>query len=353
MLLFLANYPDENTRHEGMSQRVIAIDQLCAPRQRTYLTVSHRLYWKAEAEQLADHSVQYRYNIFRHFLLIINLLKQAEALYFHSVINVLPFLPFFRFIRRRTCVVLDAHGIVPEEIRYQGGALKARLYGLAERRIFRRADNVVTVSDVMTGHFRHKYPRWKRRAIRYPILPAHLENNMPVRDDLLPDNRVHVVYSGNLQSWQNVDLMISLIKANLSDHIRYTLLTGQADELKKRLLDSGIELGDNVKVRTVAPAELRGYYQSAHYGFMMRDDLLINRVACPTKMVEYLFYGITPIVKSSDVGDFEEMGYEFIRFQDFSANLLIKKSTKNRELMMRYVSDLRMVDFKQLIACER
>ncbi|MGV3763101.1 glycosyltransferase [Parapedobacter sp.] len=352
MLLVLANYPDEKARYEGMSQRVIAIDQLCATRERRYLTVSHRLYWKMETEQFADGGIQYRCNIFRHFSLIIRLIKQADTLYFHSVINVLPLLPFLSFIRREAHVVLDAHGVVPEELHYQGAARRGRLYGLAEQRIFRRVDTVVTVSDVMTAHFRRKYPEWESRAMRYPILPAHLQREPPMAG-ATPDNKVHVIYSGNLQSWQNVDLLISLIKENRSDRIKYTLLTGQPTDLKKRLLDLGVQLGSNIEVLTVSPHELRGYYQSAHYGFILRDDMLINRVACPTKMVEYLFYGITPIVKSSHIGDFEAMGYEYLRYQDFSANLLVRKSKKNRELMMRYVSDLRMVDFEQLIACER
>src|SRR5690606_30794347 len=122
-------------------------------------------------------------------------------------------------------------------------------------------------------------------------------------------------YSGNLQSWQNVDLVVSLIKENQSNRVKYTLLTGQTAELKKRLLDSGVQLSDNMQVLTVSPSELRGFYQSAHYGFIMRDDVLLNRVACPTKMVEYLFYGMIPIVKSSNIGDFEEMGYEYLRCQ--------------------------------------
>ncbi|MFB2119332.1 hypothetical protein ACEVG1_08965 [Parapedobacter sp. 2B3] len=354
MLLVLANYPGESTRHEGMSQRVIAMDQLCASRRRSYLTVSHRLYWHAEVEWFAEDGVQYRYNIFRHFLPIIKLLRQADTLYFHSVINILPLLPFLGFIRRQSCVVLDAHGVVPEEIQYQGAVRKSRLYELAEQRIFRRADNVVTVSDAMTAHFRHKYPTWKKRAIRYPILPAHVGSQAPIIDgERADDDRVHVIYSGNLQSWQNIDLMVSLIRRNLSDRIRYTLLTGQAAELEKRLLDSGVQFGNNIRVLTVSPDELQAYYQSAHYGFIMRDDMLINRVACPTKLVEYLFYGIIPIVKSSHMGDFEYVGYEYLRYQDFSANLPVRKSKKNRELMMRYAGDLRMVDFEQLIARER
>src|SRR5690606_13493805 len=159
--------------------------------------------------------------------------------------------------------------VVPEELHYQGAARKSRLYGLAEHRIFRRVDTVVTVSDVMTAHFRRKYPGWKKRAIRYPILPAHLEiDTSPTHSATPGDNQVHVVYSGNLQSWQNVDLVVSLIKENQSNRVKYTLLTGQTAELKKRLLDSGVQLSDNMQVLTVSPSELRGFYQSAHYGFI-------------------------------------------------------------------------------------
>lgn len=353
MLLILAEYPDNRTQYEGMSQRVMAIDRLCATHQRIYLFVSHRRFWTMARTKLSDNVVQYRCNSLAHGSFIRKLFKQADTCYFHSVINVLPLLPFLPFIPRNTNVVLDVHGVVPEESLYAGYKFKSKLYGLAERRIFARVDKVIAVSDTMTCHFRQKYSQWQGPATIYPILPAHIDSDA---DELVtePDKTgvVHVIYSGNLQSWQNIDLMLSLIKQHRADNMKFWILTGQREAMLRRIEDAGISLDERLTVLTVSPDELKTYYRIAHYGFILRDDMIINRVSCPTKLVEYLHAGIVPVVCSPKIGDFEQMGFEYLRFADFNANLPIRKSEINRRLMESYIANVRAMDFAKLIANE-
>ncbi|GGG84832.1 hypothetical protein GCM10007415_17640 [Parapedobacter pyrenivorans] len=352
-MLFLADFPDESRRHEGMSQRMIAIDSLCEQEHRTYLFVSYRLYWRMETRRISHNATQYRCNMFKHFFLISRLLRQADILYFHSVINVLPLLPFLCFIRKQSQVVLDAHGVVPEELLHTGKTMKGKLYQLAERSIFGRVNKVITVSDAMAVHFSRKYPRWDKSYLKYPILPSHISvaDLSNIRE--LGDEQTHVLYSGNLQAWQNIDLMIRLIKNNRSAGIQYTIMTGQPVEMTARLAAEGIRVGDGIAVLTVSPNELQRYYRKAHYGFILRDDMLINRVACPTKLVEYLYYGIIPIVKSSKIGDFKEMGYEYVSCENLSDGLPARKSHINAELVSRYMAETTGLDFKKLIGRER
>src|SRR5690606_18903933 len=143
MLLVLANYPDERTRHEGMSQRVIAIDKQYENEQRVYLFVSHRLFLQKQFIRIDANAVQYRCNFFLHFFFILGLFRKANTLYFHSVINVLPVLPLLSAIRRNQRVVLDAHGLVPEEQRLAGTRLKSGLYQFSARRLFKKPDVVI------------------------------------------------------------------------------------------------------------------------------------------------------------------------------------------------------------------
>ena len=56
---------------------------------------------------------------------------------------------------------------------------------------------------------------------------------------------------------------------------------------------------------------------TCHLGFVLRDDVLVNRVACPTKLLEYIQYGVLPIVLSDAIGDFKELGYKYIGLDDF------------------------------------
>jgi hypothetical protein len=36
----------------------------------------------------------------------------------------------------------------------------------------------------------------------------------------------------------------------------------------------------------------------------------------PTKLYEYICYGVVPIVLSPDIGDFVELGYRYLRVED-------------------------------------
>ena len=289
MLLLLANYPSPENIHEGMSQRMIAVDRQFEKVQRTYLFVSHRLYWKKEVQEIQQGVVQYRCNLLIHFFFILRLMRSAHTLFFHSVINMLPLLPMLPFIKRGGRVILDAHGTVPEEMRLSGIRWKARLYGVSERWLFRRVDIVIAVTQAMVRHFQSKYPSASPRYVRYAILPAHLLDSGKGVENVADTETVQVIYSGNLQTWQHIELMLQVIKQNRSKKVVFTLLTRETQKMQQLLAKFGLETDDNLRVLTVSPAELDGYYRQAHYGFILRDDITVNRVACPTKMVEYLF----------------------------------------------------------------
>ena len=50
-------------------------------------------------------------------------------------------------------------------------------------------------------------------------------------------------------------------------------------------------------------------------------------------MVEYLNYGIIPIVLSEKIGDFKELGYEYLNLNKFNDNIVGRKSFKNAEVI--------------------
>ena len=350
MVLILADFPNEHNRHEGMAQRILAVDQQIQAVQRQYLFVSHRLFFKKQVKPVAGAAVQYRCNLFKHWFFILKLLRGASTIYVHSIINLLPILPLFPFIRRSTWVVLDAHGIVPEEQKLAGRWFKAGLYALAERIIFNRVNRVLVVTQAMKTHFQQKYLRSKPAYLRYAIFPTHLKIDTQPRLNEAPSEEgiIRVVYSGNLQSWQNIDLMIQLIKANQDERIRYDLLTGEPEAMNQRLVAAGIAL-QNIHVQTVEPSALGHFYQAAHYGIILRDDIAVNRVACPTKLVEYLYYGLIPIVKSANIGDFALNGYEYITYEDFSSRVPGRKSTVNQAVIRTILQENQQVDLRTIL----
>lgn len=45
---------------------------------------------------------------------------------------------------------------------------------------------------------------------------------------------------------------------------------------------------DSWRVDTLSAEELKLEYEKADYGFMLRDDIIVNEVACPTKLIVIL-----------------------------------------------------------------
>lgn len=348
MLLVLANYPEGEAQKEGMSQRILAVDEQLKVRDRNYLFISHRKFFKREQVSLETGLVQHRCNIFLHFFFILRLLRQSRTMYIHSVMNVLPWLPLMPFLRKKTQVILDAHGVVPEELTMSGKKMKAALYAHSERWIMRRVNTVIVVTQAMERHFRGKYPKAKADYLVYTILPAHIlgDEGFFVEGD---GEQTHVVYSGNTQKWQNIELMMSVIHAHRSPQVKYHILTGDIDSMRAHLKRAGLGDDPQVELASVQPHDLKHYYRMAHYGFILRDDVTVNRVACPTKLVEYLHYGIIPIVKQPFIGDFHEMGYEYMPFQDFSASVPATKSMHNQALVKRMIQESSAINMSQLL----
>ncbi len=173
-----------------------------------------------------------------------------------------------------------------------------------------------------------------------------------VADQLIDVNRVNeavnVIYSGNTQKWQNIELMCKIIKNNLSPTINYIILTGEIEKMKNIFKSQGI-LNDNIKILSVLPGELVEYYAKANYGFILRDDIVVNNVACPTKMVEYLYYGIIPIVLSEKIGDFYKLNYEYIHYQSFNEGLEALKSERNIKIAKALQSRNTEINLKKVL----
>ncbi|MGE0906881.1 hypothetical protein AB4M30_16785 [Escherichia coli] len=79
-----------------------------------------------------------------------------------------------------------------------------------------------------------------------------------------------------------------------------------------------------------------------HLGFVLRDDIVVNRVACPTKLIEYLECGVVPVVKSPDIGDFNSLGYSFIKVDEICSPLkmeeLYEKVENNYRVLAHFQS---------------
>lgn len=316
----IASFPSEANAKDGMIQRVAHIDSLMSDVPRIYLELSFTRFRNGETRREGAATI-HCLNVIRHFFRILSILRKARLVYVHSAHNALRLM----FFRTPATVIFDAHGIVPEEMTAEGRGAVARVMAIAERFALRRCDVLVCVTRSMLAHFKDKHGEKRAREdIVLPILP-HLGDDTTAVAALmakrLPDS---VIYAGGMQSWQNVDKMITA--AARQPLLSYSFLTGDVERFSARLTGSKIP---RFQCRSVAPAKVKDFYLTHQYGFVLREADLVNAVACPTKLVEYLYWGVIPIIITPRIGDFDSNSLQGVTLQQFESGELPDASSAN------------------------
>ncbi len=343
-IVFVSAYPNDVTVKDGMQQRIVNVDRLALESNKLYLEISFRRNLARQDVVIDDNTTAMHLNFFIHFLFIFKLLLGSDIVYVHSLYNYVKVFPFLLFAKRSKTlkrIFFDFHGVVPEELVFMGMSFRGRLYNFLEKYCISSATDVIFVTNAMMQYIKDKYKSTKFDSLVYSIYPENvfqdvdvrkveqLKNNLNVTDD-----DVVFLYSGNAQQWQNIDLMMALIKKHAHvEHFKFVLLTGDLPAFKSKLNEYGLNDCPRVILNSVLPDELAPYYALAHYGFLLRDVHVLNRVANPTKIVEYLYFGMTPIVKYEWIGDYKALGYEYISCSDDLSGLQRKKSSVNAKLL--------------------
>ena len=217
--------------------------------------------------------------------------------------------------------VFVAHGSLAELDGFRFGWLKRLLYRWSERTMVPRVHAVFCVSNVMARDFRAAYPTHADRVRWSPNNPhpSFYESLQVVRRlsrdrlrgelGLNPTARI-LMYVGNMQAWQNLDLLAAVARegSRQSEHFTLVCLTSAPEAFANALQRAGVPQ-DRCTVRHVPNSAVPGYLVSADWLFVVRERSDINRVACPTKAVEYLLSGSRLLV-SEELGDITELVLE-------------------------------------------
>ena len=331
-LLFLSEYPhDPEKKREGYFQRVLHIDDHFRDQPRIYLHIHPWRFFRKSVRREDEFLKSYQLNLFLHFFLILKIFRGCGTVYIQTIYNLLYPLLFVLLFNRR--YFLDLHGVVPEELRLEGRPFFAAVLEVVERMIFPKISYFVSVREALTQHYKSKIPAIRGEFIKYFIMPGD-QQDVRVEADHHNGAQTTFIYAGNLQAWQNIDLMLASIKESLNKRYHYTMLTGDLMGFTAKLKEYHLDANPQINLASVSPAELGAYYQRQHYGFVLREDIIINRVACPTKLIEYMKFGLKPVVKSANLGDFLTLGYEYVTLEEFNAQILPpQKSKKNMEII--------------------
>lgn len=239
--------------------------------------------------------------------------------------------------------IWDVHGSVPEEYLMYGNEEAYHIANEVEQFFFHHMDVIVVVNNAMQRHLSEKYGSSSATFVVIPILSEGFAKHSI--DTALHGNETRmkptVVYAGGTQKWQNIPLMLSIIEKT-ADRYQYKLFVPNPMDFNSLW---GANKPAGVIVETKAPDELATEYVSCDYGFVLRDPDVVNKVACPTKMLEYLQYRIVPVLKSPEIGDFQELGVQYLDYQKFLSDEPLQECT--RKAMADHNYDL-LQTFRQM-----
>jgi hypothetical protein len=340
MVLFPSDYPNEQNERDGMMQRIAAVDSIFSSAPRLYLFVSFTRHRRTVAYSHGQVRVE-RVNFFLHHRYVTRCFEAATCVYLHAAHNAIRVLPWIR--RFKDKIVADAHGVVPEELMFVRQLRRAAIWGAVERIMIKNSHLLVVVTQKMADHFLSKYPREIETA-QVVILPNFDFQNGDIPEASLADRSGHelrLIYAGGVQKWQNIDLMLVTLGrlAVIRRDWRSSLYV--PPEAVQEIQGKVERLGCDrfVSVGSLAHDEVLREYAAADVGFVLREPTLMNEVAMPTKLVEYIRYGVVPIVLSPEIGDFTQLRYKYLTIED-----LLDLQTLDR----RRLQEIRLSNFQCL-----
>jgi len=106
---------------------------------------------------------------------------------------------------------------------------------------------------------------------------------------------LNLVYAGSLYKWQRVEDVLATFKllSQARPDASLTLFTREVERARALCRSMGLE---RVQVASVSPEELVQALQRFSHGFILREDIAINRVSTPTKLSTYMAAGVIPVL---------------------------------------------------------
>lgn len=201
-------------------------------------------------------------------------------------------------------IIFWSQGVIPEESFMRNKSyLRFWVLSLIEYITLLKSKQIFLCSEAMLKHYEKKY-HIKIRSKSF-IMPCFNESKINSESFFLEKKykKNNFLYVGSIKAWQCFEETVNLYKIieNLSDEpVKLFVYTNQQEEAKEIINKSKIK---NFEVSYETPENLAKKIKYFKYGFVLREDTIVNNVATPTKFSNYISNGIIPIY-SSCITDF-------------------------------------------------
>jgi len=203
----------------------------------------------------------------------------------------------FRFSKAKT--IYWAQGVSAEEAKMTiadfKGLLRYHFRRFAEAHAVNKSDILFCVSKRMVEYYSNQYGLM--RFDRCVIMPCY---NLPISQkfDEGQYKSPTFAYAGSSSAWQGVDFLLSvykLVEEQLPSS-RLIICTGDQHVFEQKVKELEIK---NYEIKYVPVNLLQDELHKYKYGFILRDNHIVNQVATPTKMNSYLANYMIPIYSDS------------------------------------------------------
>lgn len=197
------------------------------------------------------------------------------------------------FLFKKNNIVTWFQGTAPEES-YLRNNSKFRLYILNFLEYFsvKYSKKHIYVSEFMQQHYLKKYKITPADSI---IVPCFSDLNYQKQNKI----KNSFCYIGGLSKWQCFDKIVELYVKNFS-HLQDSKLYVVTRDIQNAKLVLEKFNCVNYSLSTLNDrSEISDFLSKMEYGFLIRDNILLNNVASPIKFAEYLSCGVKVIMNKS------------------------------------------------------
>lgn len=207
-----------------------------------------------------------------------------------------PMIALYYLIRGYKNLAVWFQGVLPEESFISHHShIRSFLLGMIEYVVLKYAKCVFLVSEEMKTHYQNKYHvNLENKSF---IMPCFNETGLNEAAFANNDEgeMIEFLYAGSLSKWQcfteTVDLY-SRIEQQAKVPVKLLVFTKEKEVAENTVRQFGI---GSFEIDYVESDELAQRIKNCQYGFVVREDTIINQVATPTKFSNYLSNGIIPI----------------------------------------------------------
>lgn len=246
--------------------------------------------------------------------------------------------------RKSVKVLYDCRGIVVEEM---AGAwrdsckkmllpLKLRELRRIEEYVVNEVDYLTTVSEGLSDYLEFHYGRRADMIIR-PVVNTQkfsfsLSDRIIVRKELgINDDDKLFVFVGGGDYWQSLDLLKNWWGTTQKPNYVLLILSHTPDFFDHWVTDGAVP--GRIIVRSVPHNYVSSYLSAADFGILFRDEGLVNNVASPVKLGEYLCSGLKVL---TNLSVYQKIQPEDIDVIDLNSNGLIC-DYENRDASIREI----------------